>query len=198
MALTREELTEMGLPKEQVEKIIKGHTDSITGLTEERDRLNRELETARENLRTAQQEAENAKNDLQTARGDAETARNELQAYRKQVEDDKLTAGKHAALRGALKEAGVQREDFVDLLLRAVDLENVELDGDKIKDAAALIDPLKAAYRGCFATTATKGTDPVTPPSGSGQKLTREQVGSMTEAEINANWPEVQAAIGQK
>ena len=184
MALTREQLKEMGLPDDQIEEIIKGHTESITGLTNERDRLSNELQTAR--------------NDLQTARGEVETARNDLQSYRKQVEADKLSAGKKDALRSALKEAGVQRDDFVDLLARAVDLESVTLEDGKLKDADAIIAPLKASYGGCFAVAATKGTPPVNPPSSSPQQLTREQIEAMSEAEIINNWPAVQAAIGQK
>lgn len=176
MALTREQLKEMELTDDQIERIIKGHAETVTGLTTERDRLNGELRTARD---------------------DAEQARNELQTYRQQVEADRLTAGKQAALRGALKEAGVQREDFVELLLKAVDLSAVELDGDRLKDAAALIAPLKASYGGCFAVTATHGTPPIDPPVG-GQRLTREQVSGMSEAEINRSWQQVKEALGQR
>lgn len=184
MALTREELKEMGLTEEQVTSIIKGHTETVTGLTTERDRLNNDLQKAQ--------------NDLRTARGDAEKANNDLQAYRQQVAAERLAASKQTAIRGALKEAGVQRDDFIDLLLRAIDLDTVEMDGDKVKNPAALVDPLKATYGGCFAVTHTQGVPPVNPPASSSQKLTREQIEGMSEAEILANWGAVQAAIGQK
>lgn len=191
MALTREELREMGLTEEQVERIIKGHTETVTGLTTERDRLSGELQTA-------QTSARQARTDLQTARGDAEKARNDLAAYRRQVETERANAGRQTAIRKALREAGVQREDFTELLLRAVDLDKVELDGDSVKDADALIAPLKASYGGCFAVMETKGVPPVNPPAGAPKKLTREQIGAMSEAEILQNWSAVQAAIGQK
>lgn len=176
MALTREDLREMGLSDDQIEMVIEGHTETVTGLTQERDRLNAEL---------------------QQAQGDAEQARNELQSYRQQVEAERQMDSKTTALRGALKEAGVQREDFVELLMMAVDMETVELDGDKIKDAAALIDPLRQTYGGCFITTTTEGVDTVNPPVGGSNMLTREQIANMSEDEINANWPAVQVTIGQ-
>lgn len=195
MALTREELREMGLTEEQVEHIIKGHTETVTGLTTERDRLSGELQKAQTSAQQAKTELQTA---LQTALGDAEKARNDLADYRKQVETERANAGRQTAIRKALREAGVQREDFVELLARTVDPATVEMDGDKIKDAAALIDPLKASYGGCFAVTQTQGVPPVNPPTSAPQKLTRDDVNRMSEQEILANWGAVQAAIGQK
>lgn len=175
MALTREQLKEMQLSDEQIEAIIKGHAETVTGLTRERDELKNKLETA----------------------GDAAAIQAAFDAYRAQAEADKLTADRLAALRGALREAGVKRDDFVDLLTRAVDLETVVLEGGRLQNAEALIGPLKASYGGCFAVAAVAGTEPVNPPS-SGPAFTREQLGAMTEQDINRHWSAVQAALGQK
>lgn len=97
-------------------------------------------------------------------------------AFRDQVETDKVNAVKAAAVRAALKAAGVNREEFADLLLGKVDFDKVELDGDAVKDSATLIDPLKASYAGCFGTVSEKGTPPATPPSGGSTGMTRDQI----------------------
>lgn len=97
-------------------------------------------------------------------------------AYRDQVETDKANAVKSAAVRAALKAAGVNREEFADLLMGKVDLSKVELDGDKVKDADGLINPLKGSYAGCFGTVSDKGTPPANPPAGGGKGMTREDI----------------------
>ena len=97
-------------------------------------------------------------------------------AYRDQVENDKANAVKSAAVRAALKEAGVNRDEFAELLLGKVDLSKVELDGDKVKDTDALIAPLKNGYAGCFGTVTDKGTPPANPPAGGGKGMTREDI----------------------
>lgn len=97
-------------------------------------------------------------------------------AYRDQVETDKANAVKSTAVRAALRAAGVNRDEFADLLLGQVDLSKVELDGDKVKDADGLIGPLKGSYAGCFGTVTDKGTPPANPPAGGGKGLTKAEI----------------------
>lgn len=97
-------------------------------------------------------------------------------AYKQQVESEKSTAAKTAAVRSALKAAGVNRDEFADLLMGKVDLSKVEMDGDKLKDADGLINPLKGSYAGCFGTVTDKGTPPANPPAGGGKGMTREDI----------------------
>ena len=97
-------------------------------------------------------------------------------AYRDQVETDKANAVKSTAVRAALKAAGVNRDEFAELLLGKVDLSKVELDGDKVKDADGLIAPLKGSYAGCFGTVTDKGTPPANPPAGGGKGMTKAEI----------------------
>ena len=191
MALTRKFLESQGLNEAQVAAIIEAHTEVTDALKNERDGY----KTKAEGIPALEADRDAWKKKAEA--NDPSQLRAEFDAYKAQVEADKLLGSKTTAMRGALKEAGVQREDFIELLLRAVDMEQVELDGDKIKDATALIDPLRQTYGGCFATTTTQGTPPTDPPSSGAKALTREQIAGMSEAEINANWSAVQAAIGQ-
>lgn len=193
MALTRKFLKSMGLEDEKVESIIEAHTETVDALKKERD----DAITRAESITELEKERDSLREQIDKA-GDAAKVKAEFDAYKAQVESDRLADQKAAAVRKALKEAGVQREGFEKLLLQGVDLDKVELDGDSVKDADALIAPLKESYAECFATTETKGVPPVNPPASGQQKLTREQVDAMSEAEIIKNWPAVQAAIGQK
>ncbi len=171
MALTRSMLKAMGLTEEQISSIIEGHTDSVTVLTKERDDARADAAKVEELTR----ERDEYKAKAEKA-ADAATVQADFDAYKAQVEGEKTTAAKTAAVRAAFKSAGVNRDEFADLLMGKVDLGKVELDGDKVKDTAALIDPLKASYGGCFGTVSDTGTPPASPPSGGGKGMTREDI----------------------
>ncbi len=55
-------------------------------------------------------------------------------------------------------------------------LENLELDGDKIKDSAALDALVGGAFAKLVSTTTTEGLKTQTPPKNNGGKLTREEI----------------------
>lgn len=132
--------------------------------------------------------------DLKKA-GNAAEVRAAFDAYKQQVEGEKANAAKTSAVRAALKAAGVNRDEFADLLLGKVDLSKVEMDGDKVKDPAALVDPLKSSYAGCFGVVDDKGTPPSNPPSGGGKSYTAAEIRSMTPAQINENWDAIRASL---
>ena len=171
MALTRNYLKSMGLTDEQVSAIIENHTDSIDG-------LKAELATARaaaETVEALTKERDELKDKLSKA-GDAAKVQAEFDAYRQQVETEKANAAKSEAVRKALKASGVQREEFLDLLMGKVELDKVEMDGDAVKDEASFVAPFKASYAGCFASESEQGTKLQNPPSGGGTRMTKEQI----------------------
>lgn len=161
MALTRNFLKSMGLTDEQVNAIIEGHSDTVTALTKERD----DARNAAAQVDGLTRERDDYKAKLEKA-GDEAKVQAEFDAYKQQVETEKTNGAKNAAVRAALKAAGVNREEFAELLMGKVDLSKVELDGDKVKDVSALVDPLKGSYAGCFGTVDEKGTDHMNPPPG--------------------------------
>lgn len=168
MALTRNFLKSMGLTDEQVSAIIENHTDSIDG-------LKAELATARaaaETVEALTKERDELKDKLSKA-GDAAKVQADFDAFRKQVETEKANAAKSAAVRKALKASGVQREEFLDLLMGKVELDKVEMDGDAVKDEASFVAPFKASYAGCFASESEQGTKLQNPPSGGGTRMTK-------------------------
>lgn len=172
MALTRNFLKSMGLTDEQVNAIIENHTDTVEGLKAERDGYKATAEKQTQN----EAEITRLTNELAEARknsGDAAKVQADFDAYKQQVETDKTNAAKTAAVRKALKAAGVQREEFIDLLLGKVDLSTVELEGDAVKETDKLIDPMKESFAGCFAETKQQPLPPNSPPPGGGGNLSR-------------------------
>lgn len=162
MALTRNFLKAMGLNDEQVGSIIDNHVETVDALKKERDAYKAQAEAAD----GIAKERDSYKEQLAKA-GDAAKVQADFDAYKAQVEGEKTNAAKTKAVRAALKAAGVNRDEFADLLMGKVDLGKVELDGDKVKDADALISPLKGSYGGCFGEIMDKGTDKMNPPPGS-------------------------------
>ena len=113
--------------------------------------------------------------DLRKA-GNASEVQAAFDAYKQQVEGEKVSAAKTAAVRKALRSAGVNREEFIDLLLAKIDLEKVDMEGDEVKDPDALLNPLKGSYAACFGTVTDKGTPPANPPAGGGKGLTKAEI----------------------
>lgn len=161
MALTRNFLKAMGLNDEQIGSIVENHMETVDALKKERDGFKAQAEAAGD----VAKERDSLKEQLAKA-GDAAKVQAEFDAYKAQIETEKTNGAKNAAVRAALKAAGVNREEFAELLMGKVDLSKVELDGDKVKDVSALVDPLKGSYAGCFGTVDEKGTDHMNPPPG--------------------------------
>lgn len=191
MALTRNFLKAMGLTDEQVNSIIEGHSDTVTALTKERD----EARNAAAQVDALTRERDDYKTKLEKA-GDAAKVQSEFDAYKQQVENEKANATKASAVRAALKAAGVNRDEFADLLMGKVDLGKVELDGGKVKDVDSLINPLKDSYAGCFGEVTDSGTDPINPPSGGGKTTyTAADIEKMSVDEINKNWEAISKSL---
>jgi hypothetical protein len=64
-------------------------------------------------------------------------------------------------------------------MLKGVDLETVEMDGDALKDEAAVVAPVKELYPLAFGKTTTEGAPPTNPPS-SGTKTGLDAFKAMT------------------
>lgn len=191
MALTRNFLKSMGLTDEQVSAIIEGHSDTVTALTKERD----DARAAAAKVEELTRERDDFKAKYEKA-GDASKVQAEFDAYKQKVEGEKVSAAKTAAVRKSFKSAGVNRDEFADLLLGKVDMDKVELDGDKVKDEAALLDPLKNKYAGCFGEVSDKGTDPMNPPGNGGKATyTMADIEKMSIDEINKNWDAISNSL---
>ena len=179
MALTRKFLKALGIEEDKIEEIITAHGETVSGLKDEIEKAKQ----GAEDFAAVAKERDSYKQRveaLEKASGDAAKVQAEYDAYKKQVETDKANAGKKALVKKALENAGANPA-AIDLLLNAIDLETVETDGNKLKNAADVLKPIKEAHAGLFGSIKQKGTDPLNPLGGGGAK-SRDEIMKIKDA----------------
>lgn len=169
MALTRKGLLAAGLTENQVDFVMEGHTETVDGLKEERDRYKADAEK----LPGVQKELDDLK-----GKGDDgykekyESEHKAFEDYKKTVDAEKTTAAKEKALETALKKIGIadKRIATVAKMARADGLlDALELDENgAAKDAAKFETSLKDGYGEFVVTTSTQGANTPNPPANNG------------------------------
>lgn len=161
----------------------------IEKFTAERDTSNTELTSLREKV--AAFETEKA-----TLTENATKAQKELEDYKTFIETEKANTVKKDAVRTALRTSGVARTEFQDLIINAMNLNDIKVGEKGIENVDALIESTKAKYPACFSNIQEDGTTHVEPLGGNSQRsLTIADVKKMSAEQINANWAEVQKAL---
>ena len=180
MALTRKSLKAMGLTDEQVDSIVEMHTETVDGLKDK-------LKTAEEKA-TQLDGVQKELNELKAKGGDdykakAEKAEKALNDYKAEVAAKETKAAKEKAVREYVSEkdfsgkkiAGENLE--IAMMALAGMIDGIELDGEKIKDAAALDGVIDSKLSRLAVETKTRGANTATPPAGNGgSKLTRADI----------------------
>lgn len=174
MALTRKLLKGMGLTDEQVDTIIESHGDTVDGLKEDIQRYKADAEK----LPGVQKELDDLKKD----NGDDFKARYEkeqqdFQAYKDGIAKKEAAAAKEKAARAYFESKGIPAKSM-GLVIRGAkgEIESLELDGEKIKDASALDSLLDGDYKGLIGKVKESGMNTQNPPETSGSKMTKEQI----------------------
>lgn len=200
MALTkaqvREILSAAGVDgdhmKDAVDKIIDGHLASIDALREEVDTRKAEVEKLKgvqKELDTVKAELDTAKSDLETSRKGSykekyETLQKEFDTYKGEQTAKEAKAAKEAAVRAYYESKGITGKSL-DIAMRgsSAEIEALELENGKIKDAAALEALVKGDFSGLVSTTITTGANTATPPANSGgHKMTKDEIMNIKNA----------------
>ena len=161
MALTRKLLKGMGLTEEQVDTIIEAHSETVDGLKTDINKYKGDAEK----LPSVQKELDDLK-----AAGDGgykEKYEKEHKAFEdfKQAQTAKETRqAKEAAYREFLKTVGVS-EKRIPAIMKVTDLDSIEMDGDKFKDADKLTETVKTEWADFIETSNTNGANTNTPPA---------------------------------
>ena len=161
MALTRKYLKGMGLSDEVIDSIIESHAETVEGLKEE---INKYKESA-EKLTAVQKELDDLK-----AAGDGgykEKYEKEHKAFEdfKEAQTAKETKqAKEKAYAAFLKSVGVS-EKRIPSIIKVTDLNSVELEGDKVKDADKLTESVKTEWADFIENSDTSGANTNTPPA---------------------------------
>ena len=179
MALKRSFLKGMGLTDEQCDSIIEAHAETVDGLKAD---LARYKETAGK-AEQLQKDLEKANDDLESAKKDGwkdkhDKVKREFDDYRAGITAKETKAAKEKAVR-AYYEGKKITGDNLAIAMRGsgAEIDGIELDGDKIKDTAALDALVSGAFAKLVSTTTVKGATTATPPASSGS-------GAMTKADI--------------
>lgn len=175
MALTRKLLKGMGLTDEQVDTIIEAHTDTVDGLKADVSKY----KTDAEKLPGVQKELDDLK-----AKGDDgwkekhDKLKVEFDKYKGDIEANETKANKEKAVRAFYESKGITGKNL-EIAMRGsrAEIDGIELDGGKIKDASTLDALVKGDFSGLVATTTKKGADTANPPANNGgDKLTKADI----------------------
>lgn len=162
MALTRKLLKGMGLTDEQVDTIIEAHTDTVDGLKADITKY----EGDAKKLPGVQKELDDLK-----AAGDGgykEKYEKEKKAFEdfKTAQTEKETrAAKVTAYTAFLKALGIS-EKRIPSIIKVTDLNSVEIEGDKVKDADnKLSESVKTEWADFIEVSNTNGANTNNPPA---------------------------------
>lgn len=171
MALSRKALKAMGITDEQVDSIIEMHMETVDGLKKERDGYKEKAEKYDE----AEKQLEAlAKDDFKAK---YEKEHSDFESYKKSVTEKETRSAKEKAVRAYFEGKGITGSNL-DIAMRGAkdEISAVELDGDKIKDAALLDELVKGDFKSLIVTQALKGANTATPPANGGAKMTKADI----------------------
>jgi hypothetical protein len=163
----------LGLTDEQVDTIIEAHTETVDALKKERDGYKADAEK----LPDVQKELDGLK-----AGGDYkakyEKEHKDFEDYKASVTAKETRAAKEAAVRAYLTSKNITGGNL-DIAIRGMgaEIDAAELDGEKIKDTAAIDALIGGTFKGLVVKTGTTGASTPNPNTNAGG-------GKMTYAEI--------------
>lgn len=166
MALTRKFLSALGIEADKIDEIITAHSDTVDGLKEDIKKYKADAEA----YQTAQKEIDDMKKmvaneDTYKVKYDALKA--EFDTFKKDLSAKETKAKKSDLYRKMLAEVGVN-EKLLDKVLAVTKLDDIELEGDNIKDADKVKDSIKEEWADFIVKTKTEGEQTKTPPKGTG------------------------------
>lgn len=170
MSLTRKALAAMGIEGEKIEQIIEMHSETVNGLkdqiTEYKEKADK-LPAITQELAELKKSAENP--DEYKAKYESE--KQAFEDFKKNIEIEKANSTKDKLYRKLLSENHV-KSNKIDLIMRTVNLNDLELDGeDKLKDSENLNKSIMTDWQDFIETTEVKGTDTANPPYQSNQSI---------------------------
>ena len=194
MALKRSFLKGMGLTDEQCDSIIEAHAETVDGLKADLARYKESAGKAEQ----LQKDLEKANADLESAKKDGwkdkhDKVKKEFDDYKAGITAKETKAAKEKAVKAYYESKNITGDNLT-IAMRGsgAEIEGIELDGDKIKDTAALDALVGGAFSKLVSTTTRTGAQTSTPPNNTGG-------GSMTKDQIFAikDRTERRAAIAQ-
>lgn len=154
MSITRKMLKGMGLTEEQVDTIIEAHTETVEGLKADVSRYKSDAEK----LPSVQKELD----DLKAAGDDGFEAKYNAEKkafadYKAEITAKETRAAKEKAVRAYFESKNIEGANLnIAMRSSAAEIDAVELDGEKIKDTAALDALINGDYAGLVSKSTTR------------------------------------------
>lgn len=179
MALTRTMLKAMDIEKENIDKIIEAHTETVDALKEARDEYKAkadktgELQSQIDSLKESMIE----KSEYDSLKSKYEKLKGEYDDYKNDVSEKDKKATKTEAYKALLKEAGVS-DKRIGSVVKVADIGAIELDEDgKVKDADKILESIRDEWSDFIETESKKGAKTENPPKNNGgTAMTKEQI----------------------
>lgn len=175
MAMTRKSLKAMGLTDEQIDSIIEMHTETVDGL---KDKLKTAEEKANK-LDDVQKELDGLKaNSGDDYKAKYEAEKKAFADYKADQTAKETKAAKEKAVKAYFEGKNITGANL-DIAMRGCrdEIGAIELDGDKIKDTAALDALVSGTFAGLVVTKTVQGAQTANPPANNGgSKLTRADI----------------------
>lgn len=190
MSLTRKGCKAMGLTDEQVDSIIEAHTETVEGLKEKL----KAAQADADKLVEVQKELDELKSKAEDGYKEKyETEHKEFEAYKSEVTAKETKAAKEAAAKTYFEGKNITGTNL-DIAMRAAaeEIAGIELDGDKIKDTAALDALTAGTLAGLVAKKTKVGVQTPNPPANhTGTAKSREEIMKIKDTtERQAAWRE--------
>jgi hypothetical protein len=158
--MKREFLTGLALETEVIDKIMAEHGKTVNDIKSKQDEKNEEVKILKEKVTSLEKTAK----DTETLVKDNEDLKSKYSSLQEQSKKELETKDKQishitkkTALSKALKDKGAR---YPELLIKELDLDTVELDGENIKNFDNLYTPLADKYKDMFTVTEVQGNDP--------------------------------------
>ena len=175
MAMTRKALKAMGLTDEQIDSIIEMHTETVDGL---KDKL-KTAEDKANKLDDVQKELDGLKaNSGDDYKAKYEAEKKAFADYKADQTAKETKAAKEKAVKAYFEGKNITGANL-DIAMRGCrdEIGAIELDGDKIKDTAALDALVNGTFAGLVVTKTVQGAQTANPPANNGgSKLTRADI----------------------
>lgn len=190
MALSRKQLSAMGIEAEKIEQIIESHTETVSGLKDEIAKLEGQLNEAKAEagkLTGVQKElddlkAQVAKDEKAREGKDYDALKQEFDDYKAEVKRKAERTAKEDAYKAILKDAGIPERHFAKIL-KYSDVDGVELDDKgEIKAKKDILKAVKEEWSDHIPTEETQGTESHNPPVGGKPTKTKEEIMSIKDS----------------
>ena len=178
MALTRKMLKAMGIDDEKIDQIIEAHTEVTDALKTENEGLKKkaaDYDTVKKELDTLKA------NPTDDWKDKHDKVKKEFDDYKNGIESEKTLASKKNAVKSIIESVGIKDPAIVELIMLKTKYDDIQLDGDKIKDAETLTNTIKTDYSAYVEKDSKGGAKVDNPPKNNGGKMTKQEIMAISD-----------------